>query len=330
MSHFPPPLKQPPKLGLFRRTPPAMFMPVFGLLGLILAWTHAARVYVLPTGLIDIAAGMMTMLFLFSCVAYLAKFILRPKAGVEDLRTLPGRSGLAAMGLSWIVLASLLDDSSARLATACLIFGIAYLLVIALFVTFQLLRNRDQAGPITPAMHLVYVGFILIPGAALPLGAAPWAMELLCLYCVFAALIITGLTIGPLITRQGTPPLRPLQGVQLAPPALLTTSSLLTGHTTLATLAMIWAVAVAVLLVIRLPWLIEGGFSGFWSAFTFPVAAFAAALLIYAEAFDLGALQVAGGLVLIIATLYIPVIAFKILKLWSTGVLAAKTNASTA
>jgi tellurite resistance protein len=124
--------------------------------------------------------------------------------------------------------------------------------------------------------------------------------------------------------------LRPLQGIQLAPWALLTTSCILTGHPKLATIALICATLIAGLLVIRLPWLIEGGFSGFWSAFTFPVAAFAAALLIYAEAFDLGALQVAGGLVLIIATLYIPVIAFKILKLWSTGVLAAKTNASTA
>lgn len=330
MSHFPPPLKSPPKVGLLRRVPPAMFMPIFGLLGLVFAWTHGARIFVLPIGLIEVAMGMVTMLFLFSLLAYLGKFILRARAGLEDAMTLPGRSGLAAMGLSWIVLASLLADRSPGLAAFCLILATVFMLVIALFVTLQLLRNRDQAGPITPAMHLVFVGFILIPGAAQPLGAPVWMLELVCIYCTIAALVITGLTIRPLLIREGTPPLRPLQGIQLAPPALLSTSCLLTGHPTLATLAMIWGAGIAALLIVRLPWLIEGGFSGFWSAFTFPVAAFAAALLIYAEAFDLGFLRVIGGLVLIIATLYIPVIAFKILKLWATGVLAAKTNASTA
>jgi tellurite resistance protein len=330
MSHFPPPLMPPPKVGLFRRVPPAMFLPIFGLLGLVLAWKHGARAFSLPMGPVELATGMAMALFLFGLGAYLAKFILRPKTCVEDLGTLPGRSGLAAMGLCWIVLASLAGDILPGLAGGLLVVGVTINLAIALFVTVHRLRGTDQAGPVTPGMHLVYVGFILIPGAAAPLGAPIWALELICAYCMIAALIVTVLTLGPLLARNGAPPLRPLQGIQLAPWALLTTSCILTGHPKLATIALICATLIAGLLVIRLPWLIEGGFSGFWSAFTFPVAAFAGSLLIYAEAYTVSAIQIAGGVLLILVTLYIPVIAFKILKLWATGTLAIKTNAATA
>ena len=329
MSHFPPPLTPPAKVGLFRRVPPAMFLPIFGLLGLVLAWTHGARAFSLSMGPVELATGMATALFLFGVGAYLAKFILRPTTCIEDLSTLPGRSGLAAMGLCWIVLSSLLGDLSSHFAIGLLAIGVSVNLAIAIYVTAHRLRGTDQAGPVTPGMHLVYVGFILIPGAAYPLGAPVWMLELICVYCGIAALILTVLTIRPLLTRESAPPLRPLQGIQLAPWALLTTSCILTGHPTLATIALICASVIAILLIVRLPWLIEGGFSGFWSAFTFPVAAFSGALLIYSEAYSVTSIRIAGGILLILVTLYIPVIAFKILKLWATGMLAIKTNAAT-
>ena len=40
--------------------------------------------------------------------------------------------------------------------------------------------------------------------------------------------------------------------------------------------------------------------------------------------------RMAGGIVLVAATLYVPVIVYRVLKLWAGGGLAAKTNASTA
>jgi tellurite resistance protein len=76
--------------------------------------------------------------------------------------------------------------------------------------------------------------------------------------------------------------------------------------------------------------LTEGGFSGFWGAFTFPVAAFAGALMMVGDDHGWRALVAAGGLVLGAATLAIPVIAVRVLKLWATGALAVKSNAAIA
>ena len=83
-------------------------------------------------------------------------------------------------------------------------------------------------------------------------------------------------------------------------------------------------------LLVRARWMIAGGFSGFWSAFTFPATAFAGALMLYSQMSGIAALGIAGGIVLVAVTLYVPVIAYKILKLWAKGTLAVKTNASIA
>ena len=330
MSHFPPPPQLPPKVGPFRRVPPAVFPAVLGLLGLVMAWRHGVRVFELPSAPVDMVEGMVTLLFLFFVAAYGAKFVLRPGAALEDLNTLPGRTGLAAMALGFFVLATLSVARSGGASTAFLLVGAMLLLVIAGYVAFHRVNGTDQAGPPTPAMHLVFVGFVLIPAPALALGVPVTLVEILSIYCLVAALVIVGLTMKPLFTGAGTPPLRPLQGIQLAPAAFLTTACVLTGHGALATVAMVWACLVACLLLWRLRWMVEGGFSGFWSAFTFPVTAFAGALLLYGEMTGVLALRIVGGVVLVAATLYIPMIVFRVLKLWATGALAAKTNASIA
>ena len=77
---------------------------------------------------------------------------------------------LAAMALGFFVLANLFAPRSFRFAAVFLGLGACLLLAIALYVAFHRLRGTDQAGPPTPSMHLVFVGFIVIPGSALPLG----------------------------------------------------------------------------------------------------------------------------------------------------------------
>ena len=307
-----------------------MFPAVLGLLGLVLVWMQGARMFPVPRGLVDLAAGMVTLLFLFCVGAYLAKAAMRPSAVIDDLKTLPGRTGLAAAGVGFIVEARLLIELTPWLAGLCLAVGLAVVLAVALFVGPRRLRGTDTGGPPTPAMHLIFVGFIPAPAAALPLGVSPALVTGLILYCTLAALFITALTIRPLITRDLAPPLRPLQAIHLAPPAFISTGFLLAGYPTASLVALIWASAIAALLILRLRWITEGGFSGFWSALTFPVTAFAGALLIASEAFNADAVRTLGALVLIAVTLYVPVIAVRVLKLWAKGVLAVKTNASTA
>ena len=60
------------------------------------------------------------------------------------------------------------------------------------------------------------------------------------------------------------------------------------------------------------------------------MTAYAGALLMAAGMYRVSSARMAGGIVLVAATLYVPVIVYRVLKLWAGGGLAAKTNASTA
>lgn len=81
-------------------------------------------------------------------------------------------------------------------------------------------------------------------------------------------------------------------------------------------------------LLVSLRWLTESGFSPLWGAFTFPLAAFASALMLASG--GTGVLGLGAGVVLALATCVVPVIAYKVLKMWPGGTLAAKTNAAEA
>ena len=311
---------------------------MLGLLGLVLVWKGQTARVPGSAAFVSIAEGMTTLLFLFLAASYAVKAVMRPGAVVDDLNTLPGRTGLAAMALGFLVLARFAVPrqtfggltGSALFSTSFLCIGTLVLLAIALYVGLHRLRGTDQAGPPTPAMHLVFVGFVLIPGSALPLGVPPALVEAVLIYCCLAALIIMAITIRPLLTGAGAPSLRPLQAIQLAPPGFLTVGAFLTSHYTLALIAVVWASLVAVLLVVRIRWLTEGGFSGFWSAFTFPATAYVGALFLVYDTFFWPWVWTLGAALLVVVTLYIPVIAYRVLKLWATGMLAAKTNASIA
>ncbi len=120
-------------------------------------------------------------------------------------------------------------------------------------------------------------------------------------------------------------PLRPHLALHVAPAAVagLTASEL--GLGTLAHIAAGIAAFILCALVIGVRPLLAAGFSPFWAAPTFPVAATASLWVALG-----GRWQIAGGLLLVAATLAIPVIAFRIMKMWAGGQLAVKTNAASA
>lgn len=330
MPHFPPPPEIPARVGLFRRVPPAIFPPMLGLLGLVAAWRQAVRVFSPPEAPVEMFAGGVSLLFLFCIVAYMVKLMFRPGVLAEDLSVLPGRLGLAAFSMAFMVFANVLAPLAPNIAAASLGLGLTMLTVLALYVLAQLLRDRVAFGPLTPALHLVFVGFVVAPVAAVPMGVMTSLAPVLVWYSLAMAVIVTVATIGPLAGQALAPPLRPLQAIHLAPPAFLSTDFFLTGHATSGWMVLGWATLVFVLLVMRARWLTAGSFSPFWSAFTFPMTAYAAALLLAAQVSGMAGLRIAGGLVLIAATLIVPTIAYRVMKLWATGMLAAKSNAAIA
>ncbi|MCX7645843.1 MAG: tellurium resistance protein [Rhodobacteraceae bacterium] len=321
---LPPPLPPvPPRAGLFRQTPPAAFTPVFGLFGLGLAWRRAAEAFALPSGAAEILLGAVTLLYLFVLAAYLAKAARRPGVVAEDLRVLPGRAGLSAASLSLFLLAATVLPYSAGLARWLLFAGLAVHALLALAFLRALLTGPAEQRRATPVWHLAFVGFILAPLSAVPLGMTGLATAILAA-TVPVALLVWALS-APAVARTPAP-LRPLLAVHLAPAALFATVAAGLGLALPALAFCLIALVILALLLVAGRWLTAAGFSPLWGAFTFPAAAVCSACLAQgAEPF-----RSLGGLLLVGATLLVPTIAWRVMRLWAEGRLAPATNAATA
>ncbi len=326
----PPDFGVPPKKpGLWRRTPPALFTPVFGLFGLAVAWRRAADAFFMPTWPAELLFGGVTLLYLFVLVAYGAKVVRRPAVVVEDLRVLPGRAGLAAMALSGMLMALGLIPMGEGVAASVLALAVGVHAVVLLLVIRALLTGPAEARTVTPVWHLTFVGFIIAPIAAVPLGwtlfseAVFWASLML-------ATAIWGTSLAQ-FARQDVPgPLRPLLAIHLAPASVLGSVALLLGYQTLALGLGCFAILILAVLLIRLRWVTETGFSPLWGAFTFPLAAFSSLMQMLGSVGAGEVFRVLGGLALVAATLTIPVVMWKVVQLWAKGQLAVKTNAAEA
>lgn len=323
---MPPPLK-PPAPGLWRRTPPAIFPPIFGLFGLGLGWRAAGQAFGISPGFGDMILGAVAILFLFALVAWLAKPLRRPAVVLEELRVLPGRAGVAAASLCLMLLAASLVPFAPVLA-----LGLALLANLAQAAFIILLTYVMRTGPaegrvVTPIFHLSFVGFILGGLVANALGHHEVAKWLLWAMLVPAGLI-WGISARQLLARVPPAPLRPLLAIHLAPAALFAIVAQGAGLEGAAYAFMALAAAIFAALLVALRWLTASGFSPLWGAFTFPLAAFATALITVSQ--GVGPMAWAGGVLLAGATITIPLVAFRILKMWASGPLAAKTNAAEA
>lgn len=327
--YFPPPPPIPEKTRLFQRTPPAIFPPIMGLFGLGLAWRRAADGFGVPGAFGDMILGAVTLLYLFCLVAYVGKLTQRPATFGEDLKILPGRAGIIAMVLSGYLMAATVVPFSTTFATVVFGLALAAHVVVVLRVAHSLITGPVEARSVTPVWHLIFVGFILSPLAALPLGFHTYSTAVFWISLAIA-LAIWGASLAQFIRADVPPPLRPLLAIHLAPASVLGTIAFLIWQPLMGIILGILAVLIAAILILRVRWLTVAGFSPLWGAFTFPLAAFATVLQMLNLVVASDMLRIFSGLVLVAASLIIPPIAYKILMMWSKGILAVKTNAAQA
>ena len=324
--HFPPPpplTPDPP--GRWRRVPPAIFPPIMGLLGLGLAWRGLGAALPAVAGLAEGFLGGVVLLYAFAAVAWASKPLRRPGVLVEELRVLPGRAGVAAGVLCLFLTAAVVVRYAPGVAGALAWAGMALLAGLGVLVARAVLTGPEEARVVTPVFHLVFVGYILAPLALIPLGQGSVAAAIFWVTLPVAALIWAE-SLRQIATRIPPAPLRPLLLMHLAPLSLFATVAALLGWSGL---ALGFALAGLVLLAVLLAsarWLLEAGFTPFWGAMTFPLAALASAVL-YAVPGPAG-LWLGAVLVLAATGLTIPV-AVRVLRAWAQGGLAAKTNAAT-
>lgn len=313
----------------WRRTPPAIFPPTLGLWGLAVAWSRSSDAFGMPAAIGQVLMGAMVLLFLFLAGNYLAKIAARPGVVAEDLKTLPGRAGLAALSMSAMLLAVALVPYTEALARVVLLIAVAAHAIFLAIIIRGLLTGPAEARTVTPVFHLTFVGFIVSPLAALQFGWTGFS-NLVFWATLVAAVLIWGASALQLARQDVPPPLRPLLAIHLAPASLLGTVAMLLGYGTLGLVFGGLAIAILAGLLIRGRWVTAAGFTPFWGAFTFPLAAFSSLMMILAAAGYGEVFRILGGLGLIAASFFIPWVAIKVYQLWIKGVLAEKTNAATA
>ncbi|MFN3577709.1 MAG: tellurium resistance protein [Tabrizicola sp.] len=321
---YPPP-EFPPRRPLpFARTPPAIFPPILGLLGLaVVVRTGLARQGLSPQPA-DLAAGLVLPLWAFAACIYLAKLARRFSVILDDLKVMPSRAGLAAGTMGGMVAAGLLGQFAPRLGTALLLSMLALHAVLAILTLRTLAALPPEAREVNPGWHMTFVGFIVAAPPAVALGLPGLAQGLF--YATLpVALGIWAVSLVQLARRIPPAPLRPMLAIHLAPASLLATTAGLLGQGPAATVLGWLVLLIALALLAALRWIAASGFSALWSAFTFPLTAAATALMLSGGWMG----QIGHGLGLV-ALVAVPWIAWRVLKLWPGGQLAARTNAAEA
>lgn len=312
----------------WRRTPPALFPALLGLLGLGLAWRAASGALpdLIPSGIGEAILGVGGLVYLFCLSAYISKVSFRPMVLLEDMMSPPGRAGAATLTMSLFLFAVALLPYAPTISAV--LFWVALIAHLGMAVAAVLVMSQQELGlKVTPAWHLSFVGFIVAPLCGVPLGYTGISAAIFAITALFAALIYAVSLLQ--MSRDTTPPpARPLLAIHLSPVSLFATASALLGFELLAYGFVVVAVGLGAVLLSRYSELTEAGFSPLWGAFTFPVTALASALFLTSQ--FAGGLAWLGLVPLLTGTLIIPVIATRIGMLWINGELAKRTGASMA
>lgn len=302
--------------------PPAVFPPLLGLTGLGLAWRRASELTALPGALAELLLGGIFLLWCFMIAAYASKVLRRPGVLREELALLPGRAGLAAADVSAFLMAAVIAPYLPGLALSILCLAVACHLCLGFAVLKAYFTGPEEARVITPVWQLIFTGYIILPFTLVPLGYTQLA-HLAYGYAVFSGVVLWAQAVVMLIRRIPPSPLRPLLAIHLAPASLMTLSSVILGYQSAALLFATIASGIFLALLLSARWLTESGFSPFWGAFTFPLAAFANAQMAMGW-------SITGVLALIAASAMVAYVASKVWQMWARGTLAIKTNTPTA
>jgi tellurite resistance protein len=284
------------RIWIVPRIPASFFGIVLGIAGLANAWRAAHAVWDLPAWVGEALTALGFLVWLVVSALYAAKWIVAPSEARAEAEHAVQCCFIGLGGVATLLVAQGLLPHARPLALALFILGTAFTLAFALWRTGFLWRGEREVGATTPVLYLPTVagGFVTGTTAAL-FGAADWGQlafgAALFSWLAIESVLLHRLYTGPVIP----PPLRPVLGIQLAPPAVGAVAylSVTGGAPDIVAHALLGYALLQTLLLIRmLPWIAEAGFAPSYWAFTFGATALAAASIRMIEHGDRGAVAV--------------------------------------
>ncbi len=257
--------------------PASFFGMAVGTLALANAWQVAARLWPIPALLAHAVTGLGLGIWLLLLVAYARKWVGRRALAREELRH-PLQSSFVALGpVSSMLAAMAVLPWSRPLAVTLFVAAMLAQFALSLWLYGAFWQGGRPAELVTTAAYFPAVAQNLVAGAA----AAAFGWPELGMWFfgagMFAWLAIESLVLGRAANLAPMPePLRPLLGVQLAPPVVAGVSymSLTSGVPDLFAHALLgYGLYQAALLLRLLPWVCRQPFTPAYWAFSFGVAA---------------------------------------------------------
>jgi tellurite resistance protein len=275
------------KVSALPVVPASAFGIVLGISGLANAWKAAdhisehSRVVYLGVGAFACA------IWLALVVLYCAKWIAFRKEALDELRHPIQCCFVGLIGVSGMLVASILGNWSPAAATALFWVGLIWTVAFAVWRTGALWGGNRDLSTTTPVLYLPTVAgsfVIAIAGTALGYGdLGPLAFGA----GLFSWLAIESVLLNRLLNAPPvSEPLRPTIGIQLAPPAVGLAAYLAstTGPLDIMAYALLGYAMLQCLLMIRiLPWVAKQPFNAAYWAFSFGATAFASDLIHMSE-----------------------------------------------
>ncbi len=267
--------------AFFRRARSAMFPICLGLIGAGLLWRKATETLGVPAVIGEVWLALAILLSSACAAFYARKLALRPRAIFDDLGPIPARATISAASMCMMLTAAALVPYSPELAELALLIGVAHHMIHAGMVLWILLRSAPQERVINPTLYLPFVGQIVAPIAGAPLGY--WTASAVLFWTAVAAwAVITLASLHQILSAPIPKPLRQGMVIFLAPTGAGVISADLLNASWSPLMMVVFGLAMtgfAIWLAARLDWLIEGGWTPAWGAFTFPTVALAGAVM---------------------------------------------------
>ncbi|MBM6399332.1 SLAC1 anion channel family protein [Phycicoccus sonneratiae] len=262
--------------------PVTLFASVMGVGGLSLAWRRAARTWAVPQWPAQVLLALAAATFLVVGAAYALKWVRFPAAARAELRHPVRMTFAPTLTVSLLVLATAGRDVAPGVASVLWWLGAVGHLA-ATFAVLGAWSARTDIGPaaVTPAWFVPVVGNVVAPLAAAEVGSVEVAWFAFGVGVVFW-LALLPLVLHRLLLHDSPLPERllPTVAILAAPPAVsLLAWQALTGTADGPVVRILGAATLAfvLLLAAHLPRLRRLPFGLPWWAYTFPLAAAAAA-----------------------------------------------------
>jgi tellurite resistance protein len=257
--------------------PAAFFGIAVGALALANAWRVGVRIWHLPAVVAQVLTVASLALWLVLLLAYAHKWIAYRAQALAELQH-PVQSSLAALAPVSSLLAALALLQYSRVAAIALFsVAVAGQLVLGLFLHGRFWQGVSPPETVTPAMYLPSVAPSFVAGTAAASFGWPHVGAMF-----FGAGLLSWLAIESMVMHRAavreplSEALRPLVGIQLAPPVVggVTYLSLGAGAPDLfAQILLGYGLYQALLLLRLLPWIRKQPFAPSYWAFSFGAAA---------------------------------------------------------